>query len=285
MKPTKEKITRATKLEWFRDASGAEMTPDEMKRLGICGRMTGIALVYGIADDYGTMFAPGCLTKTRAEKVNTGKVRLFADHLAYSETHVGVVRSIVDVGDAAVMTADLFDTEAGRAMKEYLEAVLKSGGETGLSVGFRSIDREWKEIDMGDGKSETMLVFKEISLGEISVTPVPAVPGADVTGVRRQPGETEEDLLRRALRHILRSLPEHEAKAEFDEVYATSAATPDTEAAPPAAAEAAPAEGTQDAAKAEATETHETAVASPEERRQAFRRSFSPASAPSPSAP
>lgn len=272
MKLLKDRLIRATKLEWAARADGTPMTQDDLGK-GVCGRVTGIALVYNVADDYGTMFMPGCLTKTRAEKVDAGKVKLFADHLAYSETHVGVVRSVVDVGDAVVMTADLFDTTAGRAMKEYLEAVLASGGETGLSVGFRAIDREWRDVELANGKRDTLLIFKEISLGEISITPVPAVPGTDITGVRREPGEHDEDLLRRALRHILRSLPEQDAKAEFDEVYAPGAATTDTEAAPITADAASP-EGTSDAAPAEATEQHESGPASTDARREALRRSY-----------
>lgn len=205
---------------------------------GVCGQITGVALVYSVPDDYGTVFVPGCLAKTRAERVASGKVKLLADHGPFTDSHVGVVRKLEDVGGAAVMTADLFDTDAGRAMKEYIEAVLSSGADTGLSIGFRPIDRVWGEIPpemIGErwSKGDQVLFYKEIELREISVTPVPAVPGADVVSVRMQEGETEEGLLGRALRNILRSLPEREARAILDEVYATGAASTDTTAAPP----------------------------------------------------
>lgn len=205
---------RATKLE-LRSGEGLPK--------GVCGRVSGVALTYNVADDYGTVFVPGCLTKTRSEKVNTGKVKLFADHGPFTDTHVGVVRSLDDRGDSVMMVADLFDTEAGRNMKEYLSAVLASGADTGLSIGFRPHGEEWK-ADAVTGKNDMMLFYKEIELREVSITPVPAVPGTDILAVR------SADLLPRALRTILKALPKRDAQDVFDSVY--SAAPPDTVAVP-----------------------------------------------------
>ncbi len=194
---------------------------------GCCAKVTGVALVYNVTDDYGTMFAPGCLAQTVTEKVRPGKVRLFADHEPRTKTHVGTVIDIKDVGDTAVMTAVIFDTEAGRRMKEYLEAVTKSGAVTGavtgLSVGFRSREDESITIDDGDGNPQWACLFKEIELREISVTPVNAVPGSDVIAVRREAGEKHGDLLRKMLVRILAEVPESEARAVFDAAYASGA--------------------------------------------------------------
>ena len=225
-------ITRAA------DGSNANELPP-----GCCAKMTGTALVYNVTDDYGTRFAPGCLAKTVAEKVRPGKVRLFADHEARTRTHVGTVTDIKDVGDTAVMTAVIFDTEAGRAMKEYLEAVTKSGavtgGVTGLSVGFRSREDESITIDEGDGPQWACL-FKEIELREISVTPVNAVPGTDVLSVRRERGEKDAGLLTRMLARILSEVPESEARAVFDTAYASAADPANNGADPTGATPAAP---------------------------------------------
>ena len=208
-------ITRAA------DGSNADALPP-----GCCAKMTGVALVYNVTDDYGTMFEPGCLAKTVAEKVRPGKVRLFSDHDPRVHSHVGTVTDIKDVGDTAVMTAVIFDTESGRRMKEYLEAVTKSGAVTGavtgLSVGFRSREDESITIDGDDGPQWACL-FKEIELREISVTPVNAVPGSDVLAVRREAGEKNGDLLRLMLVRILAEVPESEARAVFDTAYASAA--------------------------------------------------------------
>lgn len=264
-----ERVFRHTTLELRVAKPGdAEPLPD-----GVCGRITGVALVYNVPDDYGTIFVPGCLAKTRAERVNTGKVKLFADHGPFTDTHVGVVRALEDVGDSAVMTADLFDTESGRAMKEYIQAVLASGADTGISIGFRPRAKKWDESPEGFEGGDMCLYFTEIELRECSITPVPAVPGADVVSVRREAGETDEGLMRRALEHILRALPEREARAVFDEVYAPSAAQPDTAAAttqPPAGA------GTDNTGPAAESATADSAVklASPDERMRAVRQSY-----------
>ena len=208
---------------------------------GCCGRMTGIALTYGVVDDYGTIFAPGCLAKTTAEKVRQGGVRLFADHDPRTHSHVGTVTDIKDVGDTAVMTAVIFDTDAGRKMKEYLEAVTKSGkvtgGKTGLSVGFRSVEDETVEVEGGSPWGSTL--FKEIALREISVTPVNAVPGTDVMSVRREAGEKDQGLLHRMLARILAEVPESEAQAVFDTAYASAADPAHNDAEPTGATPAA----------------------------------------------
>jgi len=243
-----ERVYVSTKLE-LRQLPTLD-APNDLPE-GVCGRLTGIALTYNVSDEYGTVFLPGSLARTRAEAVARAKVKLFADHGPFTETHVGVVRSLDDVGDAAVMTADLFDTEAGREMKEYLAAVLASGGETGLSIGFRPIEQEWR----ADPESGDMFcAFKEIALREISITPVPAVPGTTVTSVRQEPGETEDALLVRVLRTILAALPEREARAVFDAVYpideASAGADPsDTSVAPVADATATAAGAETDAAR------------------------------------
>ncbi len=223
--PAAEHLARATHLEVVTRAD------NEALPKGICGTITGVALVYNEKDAYDTMFAPGCLSRTIAEQVDKRKVKLFLDHGPFVETHVGTIASIKDIGDTAVMTADLFDTDAGRAAKEYVEAVLDSKSETGLSIGFRAVEREWTKDGMGNLDT---LVFKEVALREISITPVPAVPGTGITAVRAEDEKSADDqgLLVRTLRTILKALPESMARAEYDSAYAPSAATTDPKAAP-----------------------------------------------------
>ena len=148
---------------------------------GIAGRVTGVALRYNTIDAYGTKFAPGSLDKTRA-KVQAGRVKLFDNHGASdmygTRSHIGVVRSLTTAGDAEVMVADLFDTEDGRRAKEYLAAVMASGGETGLSIGF---------FAKAGTPADDAYTFTDIELDEISLAPRQAVPGATVAGVRHDP--------------------------------------------------------------------------------------------------
>lgn len=211
IKPTRS-YARIANLQ-FRSVDAASPLP-----AGICGRMQGVALVFGVPDDYDTIFARGCLDRTIVDRVNQGKVKLFADHGPFTHTHVGVIRSVTIVGDSAIMVADLFDTDAGREMKEYLAAIIASnpetGAETGLSVGFRVHDSQMTRDTVSGEMHE---VFTEIELREISITPANAVPGTEVTGVRGG------DLLKRALTNILRSLDQRDAEAVFETVYASAA--------------------------------------------------------------
>lgn len=191
---------------------------------GICGRMQGIALTYGVPDFYGTVFDKGCLDRTRQEKLAAGKVKLLADHENETATHVGVVRTLEDVGDAVLMSADVFDTDAGRAQLEYLKAVVGSGAFTGLSVGFFDRDSQW----ITDAAGESLLHYREIELDEVSVTPCPAVPGTQVTGARHEADTPDADVTHA----LLSSIPTDVLRAALAAREGNATEPEDTHAAP-----------------------------------------------------
>jgi hypothetical protein len=100
---------------------------------------------------------------------------------------------MADAGDAVVMTAEVFDTEEGRAAMEYVKAVMAAGASTGFSIGF--VPRK-SEIVVVDGANVER--FTEIELREVSITPMPAVPGAAVTAARNEdvaPMEDDDEVL------------------------------------------------------------------------------------------
>lgn len=184
---------------------------------GIAGRVSGIALTYGVVDSYGTMFAPGSAKRSIDTRVKAGKLPLLMDHERSTRAHVGVVRSLEEVGDALVMTADVFDTAEGRAALEYVKAVLASDASTGFSVGF--IPRQSETVQVDGQRVER---FTEIELREVSITPMPAVPGADVLGARQdaEPAErSDRELLMLAARAALDALPSAD-RAAILAVYA-----------------------------------------------------------------
>lgn len=159
---------------------------------GVCGQISGVALTYNQRDAYDTTFEPGCLDKTRSEKLAAGKIRLMADHMGTTNRHVGVVRQMPDAGDMVMLQADLFDTDAGRSMLEYCKAVRAAGASTGLSIGFWDRAGEWKT---DPGTNDRYYAYSEIELDEVSVTPMPAVPGAEMLAARH---EQNPELLRKA---------------------------------------------------------------------------------------
>jgi HK97 family phage prohead protease len=181
---------------------------------GIAGRVSGVALTYEVVDSYQTMFARKSAKRTVDNKVAARKVPLLMDHERTSKAHVGVVTEMQDVGDALVMTADIFDTADGRAALEYVKAVLASGASTGFSIGF--IPRASEMVTV-DGKPVER--FTEIELREVSITPMPAVPGAEVASARNDDvitpdspeaasERTDDDLLLIAARVSLDALPD-----------------------------------------------------------------------------
>jgi HK97 family phage prohead protease len=185
---------------------------------GIAGRVSGVALTYEVVDSYGTMFSRKCAKRSIDGRVAARKVPLLMDHERTSKAHVGVITSMTDAGDALVMTADVFDTAEGRAAMEYVKAVLASGASTGFSIGF--IPRTSEMVTVNGKPVER---FTEIELREVSITPMPAVPGAEIASARNEASEmvvegevserTETDLLTLAARVALDALSEADRHA------------------------------------------------------------------------
>jgi len=171
---------------------------------GVAGRVSGVALTYDVVDSYATIFARGCAKQSIAMKVKARKVPLLMDHSRTVGAHVGVVASMVDAGDSLVMTADLFDTPDGRAALEYVKTVIAAGASTGFSIGFVP-----RRSDMVPVDGRPVERFLEIELREVSLTPMPAVPGADVTGARTEEETSRSDveLLTTAALIALEALP------------------------------------------------------------------------------
>jgi HK97 family phage prohead protease len=164
------------------------------------------------------------------------------DHERTSKAHVGVVTEMRDVGDALVMTADIFDTGDGRAALEYVKAVLASGASTGFSIGF--VPRASEMVMVNDKPVER---FTEIELREVSITPMPAVPGAEVASARNEeemvevqeesPMRTDDDLLLIAARAALDALPVATRAVLLDAYKPTPVATEVASSPAPAVAD------------------------------------------------
>jgi HK97 family phage prohead protease len=195
---------------------------------GVCGVVQGVALTYNTIDTYGTTFLPGCLNKTRQQKLAAGKIPLFGDHEHTTFAHVGTVVAMDDVGDAVAMTAHLFDTEEGRSMKEYLASCMATKSFTGLSVGVYPRDVEW--VDNPTAPGSKVLGYKEVELAEVSITPMPSVDGAEVTGLRSR---TPKKVLGQALRGIAMAMDPDEVRAIIDQLIPP--VPPETEVTPPVA--------------------------------------------------
>lgn len=191
---------------------------------GVAGRVSGVALTYDVVDSYDTMFARGCAKRSIDQRVSARKVPLLMDHERSTRAHVGVVAAMEEVGDSLVMVADIFDTAEGRAALEYVKAVLSAGADTGFSIGF--IPRKSEVVRVGD---KTIERFTEVELREVSLTPMPAVPGAQVSGARADalaPTMSDDDILTIAAHAALSALPES-LRLSVMQMYLTTP-TPDS---------------------------------------------------------
>ena len=202
---------------------------------GIAGRVAGVALTYDVVDTYGTMFQRGCANQSVATKVKARKVPLLMDHDRSVASHVGVVAGMSEVGDTLVMVADLFDTPDGRAALEYVKAVMAAGASTGFSIGF--VPRASQRV-MVDGAPVEL--FTEVELREVSITPMPSVPGTAVTAARADEPVMDEvvrderTLLVLAAEVALRALADSDRQMVWQRVGLRADAMP-TETAPDAA--------------------------------------------------
>lgn len=251
MSATTRPLTRA--VQYITSDVALEIRADAALPPGVCGRVSGVALTYDVVDSYATVFAPGCAKRSIDTKVRARKVPLLMDHSRTVGAHVGVVAQMTDAGNALVMTADLFDTPDGRAALEYAKTVIAAGASTGFSIGF--VPRR-SDMTLRDG--QMVEVFQEIELREVSLTPMPAVPGADVMGARTdeasaaipevapevvpevapdliepdgQPERSDVELLATAARVALEALP---ADVRTAVVARFTSATPAPLATPPA---------------------------------------------------
>jgi HK97 family phage prohead protease len=249
---------------------------------GIAGRVAGVALTYDVVDTYGTMFQRGCAAQSVNTKVKARKVPLLMDHDRSVASHVGVVAGMSEVGDTLVMVADLFDTPDGRAALEYVKAVMAAGASTGFSIGF--VPRASQRV-MVDGAPVEL--FTEIELREVSITPMPAVPGADVTAARAddpvqdEPVRDERTLLVLAAEAALRALAEEDRQMVWQRFSVRADALPPETAPDGAMAQAAPdrrslspAPAAHEASRSDAPSDVPHVPVSMADRAHAVRRSF-----------
>lgn len=189
---------------------------------GVAGRLSGIALTFDTVDTYGTMFAPGSATRSIKAKVPAKKLPLMIDHSYETGAHVGVVTRMEELDGGLLMTADLFDTPAGRAAREYAQAVIAAGAYAGFSIGFVPRTSETVTVE-----GRTVERFTEIELREVSLTPMPSVPGTDLIGARADaptpaqppaPARTDAELLAVAARAALDAMDEADRAALLDEL-------------------------------------------------------------------
>jgi len=164
----------------------------EIKTVGTdnTGVFTGLASMFGNKDLHGDVIQKGAFTKSLARMKSEGRRPAMLDHHRM-DAPVGVWDTITETekGLEAQGTLTMAVTRAAE-----LHALAKAGALTGLSIGFRTIDEEFKNGTR---------IIKEIDLWEISLVTMPANEEARIQDVKHALNIQDKREFEQALRSQL----------------------------------------------------------------------------------
>lgn len=195
-------------------------------------------LTYNVVDDYGSVWLPGCLTRS----LNQHLPIFQASHsLGVSET-IGRAISWQDSAQGPVVTFRL-DVHPDVPLARQVYAQLKSGTLTDVSIGFSRVPGGTRMPTSEDRKRWPGVteLFSDVDCYEVSQVPVGAVPGAEVLDVRHRgrgarggtltAPPTGRDRVREVAAEIRRKVPNaprlapHLTDAEMDEAISIGLGT------------------------------------------------------------
>ena len=157
-----------------RSVGGAEVrSVDEEKR-----QVDARAVVYNVVDSYGSVWRPGCFTRSLERKKPS---------VVWGHDWLDPIGKVIDYRDGPEgldVTIQLDDFDAvPRARQAF--AQFKSGSLTDFSFGFRRVDGgDTRDVDK-DAYPGAREYMTDVDMDEISPVLVGAVPGTAVTGVRK----------------------------------------------------------------------------------------------------
>ena len=172
----------------------------DIKSVTDTGKITGYFSVYEpVADSYGDCIAPGCFTETIKAWEEKGKhIPLVWNHnMDDPELIIGQVDKIEDDEYGPLMTAHFYDTPKAQAARN----LMKEGSVYQFSYAY-SIDSARKP-DENEKAADPNInqVLEAVSLMEITITPTPAQPLAEMVSVKAGQRNSKKDADR--LRQII----------------------------------------------------------------------------------
>lgn len=150
----------------------------ELKVLDDAGQFNGLAAVYGVPDDFGDIIEPGAFTRTIQHK--GGKVPILWSHHIDEPIGIGTVEDS-ELGLGIVGKLNL-DVARAREIHSLMKQAKAEGVPFGLSIGFDTVQAEWKGMNRH---------VKEIRLWEVSPTIFPAQVLATVASVKSSEQKAE----------------------------------------------------------------------------------------------
>jgi HK97 family phage prohead protease len=172
----------------------------DIKSISDTGELTGYFSTYQpVADSYGDCVAPGCFTETIKAWAEKGKhIPLVWNHnMDDPEMIIGQVDKIEDDEYGPLMTAHFYDTPKAQAARN----LMKEGSVYQFSYAYaidaaRKPDENEKATDPNINQ-----VLEAVSLMEITITPTPAQPLAEMVSVKsgKRNSKKDEDAIRQAI--------------------------------------------------------------------------------------
>lgn len=172
----------------------------DIKSVSDTGELTGYFSTYQtIADSYGDCVAPGCFTETIKAWDEKGKhIPLVWNHnLDDPEMIIGQVDKIEDDEYGPLMTAHFYDTPKAQAARN----LMKEGSVYQFSYAY-GIDSARKPNDSEKAADPNICqVLEACSLMEITITPTPAQPLAEMVSIKSAVSKLNEVLVKTGRRN------------------------------------------------------------------------------------
>ena len=164
----------------------------DIKSMSDTGELTGYFSTYQtVADSYGDCIAPGCFAETIKAWAEKGKyIPLVWNHnMDDPELIIGQVDKIEDDEYGPLMTAHFYDTPKAQAARN----LMKEGSVYQFSYAY-SIDiaRQPNENEKAADPNINQ-VLESVSLMEITITPTPAQPLAEMVSVKSGKRNSRKD--------------------------------------------------------------------------------------------
>lgn len=188
----------------------------DIKSVSDTGELTGYFSTYQpVADSYGDCVAPGCFTETIKAWAEKGKfIPLVWNHnMDDPEMIIGQVDKIEDDEYGPLMTAHFYDTPKAQAARN----LMKEGSVYQFSYAY-SIDSARKPDEKEKAADPNInQVLEAVSLMEITITPTPAQPLAEMVSVKagRRNRKSDEDTIKQII-SLAQSLLDDEASDTED---------------------------------------------------------------------
>jgi HK97 family phage prohead protease len=140
--------------------------PLQIKEISDSGQFTGYAAAFNNVDLGGDIIMPGAFTKTISENAD----RPLLWHHDQAEP-IGVTKAAEDTKGLVVEGRLNLDVQRAKE----IHSLMKQGAVKGMSIGYEAITKGWK----GGNR-----ILNELKLHEISLTPIPMNPNAQVTSIK-----------------------------------------------------------------------------------------------------